>query len=62
MRLTAEQRERILRELEALDYGRLTVTVGDRGYIEITVERRLRVRAASAPLDGCAEKADTVTR
>lgn len=51
MRLTAEQRDRILRELEELDYGRLIVTVGDRGYIEITVERRIRVRAKGAPLD-----------
>jgi len=62
MRLTAEQRERILRELEALDYGRVIVTVGDRGYIEITVERRLRVRVKDTPLDGGAGKVDTVTR
>lgn len=43
MKLTPDQVHRIIRELEALDYGRLIVSVGDRGYIEITVERKVRV-------------------
>lgn len=62
MHLTPDQTNRILRELEALDYGRLIVTVGDRGYIEITVERRVRVRGKTAPLDTYREESDNVDR
>ena len=44
MRLTDEQRARILRELEALDYGRLIITVcAPKGHLTLTVERQVRI-------------------
>jgi len=45
MHLTAAERERILDEVESIDYGRVIVEVcGPRGRVDVTVERRVRIR------------------
>lgn len=61
MQLSAEQIACIVRALEDLDYGRVIVTVGDRGYVEITTERRVRVKSKQQ-LDTNNRSADTVAR
>lgn len=61
VQLSAEQIACIVRALEDLDYGRVIVTVGDRGYVEITTERRVRVKSKQQ-LDTNNRSADTVAR
>jgi hypothetical protein len=52
MRLTDEQREKILAEIEALDYGRVVVEVCEGKYIDVVTERRVRIRKQTAhPVD-----------
>lgn len=47
MKLTPDQVHRIVRELEALDYGRLIVTVcAPKGHVTLTVERQVRIDTA----------------
>jgi hypothetical protein len=56
MHLTPDQLDRIVREIEALDYGRIIIEVcEDRDHVDIIVERRLRVRKQK-PLHMSSEK------
>ena len=43
MKLTDEQRERILREIEALDYGRVVIEICESRYVDMVTERRVRI-------------------
>lgn len=53
MQLTTEERDRIIREVEALEgYGSVTIEVcGPRGRIDIMVERRVRIRDKPQDVD-----------
>ena len=58
MKLAVEQIERIVREIEQLDYGRVIVTVcGPKRYLTLTVERQVRIdEAQTATLDAAAKR------
>jgi len=58
MRLTVEQIDRILREIEQLDYGRVIVAVcAPKRHVTLTVERQVRIdESQSMALDAAAKR------